>query len=111
MKLLKPAKKSLGQNFLIDKNIINKIINISKVEEKSTILEIGSGYGNLTEEIIKAGPKKIYAIEKDKEIFGKGPVGKFFSRESLEEIMKKTQAKVGDSIFLACGKQCNIISN
>ena len=46
-----------------------------------------------------------FTIEKDKEIFGKGPVGKFFSKESLEEIMKKTQAKVGDSIFLACGKQ------
>ena len=46
-----------------------------------------------------------FTIEKDKEISAKGPVGKFFSYESLEEIMKKTEAKVGDSIFLACGKQ------
>jgi len=69
MKLLKPAKKSLGQNFLIDKNIINKIISISKIEKKDTVLEIGSGYGNLTEAIIKENPKKIYAIEKDKKIF------------------------------------------
>ncbi len=46
-----------------------------------------------------------FTIEKDKEISAKGPVGKFFSKESLEEIMKKTEAKVGDSIFLACGKQ------
>ena len=46
-----------------------------------------------------------FTIEKDKEISAKGPVGKFFSKESLEEIMKKTQAKVGDSIFLACSKQ------
>jgi aspartyl-tRNA synthetase len=45
-----------------------------------------------------------FTIEKDKEISAKGPVGKFFSKESLEEIMKKTEAKVGDSIFLACGK-------
>ena len=46
-----------------------------------------------------------FTIEKDKEISAKGPVGKFFSKESLEEIMKKTEAKVGDSIFLACSKQ------
>ena len=46
-----------------------------------------------------------FTIEKDKDISGKGPVGKFFSKEALEEIMTRTQAKVGDSIFLACGKQ------
>ena len=69
MKLLKPAKKSLGQNFLIDKNIINKIINIPKIEKKDTIMEIGPGYGSLTEKIIKENPKKIYAIEKDKKIY------------------------------------------
>ena len=46
-----------------------------------------------------------FTLEKDKEISAKGPVGKFFSKEALEEIMKKTQAKVGDSIFLACNKQ------
>ncbi len=46
-----------------------------------------------------------FTIEKEKEISAKGPVGKFFSKDSLEEIMLKTQAEVGDSIFLACGKQ------
>ncbi len=46
-----------------------------------------------------------FTIEKDKEISAKGPIGKFFSKESLEEIMKKTHAKAGDSIFLACNKQ------
>jgi len=46
-----------------------------------------------------------FTIEKNKDISAKGPVGKFFSKESLEEIMNKTQAKVGDSIFLACNKQ------
>ena len=46
-----------------------------------------------------------FTIEKDKKILAKGPVGKFFSEESLIEIMKITDAKVGDSIFLACGKQ------
>ena len=46
-----------------------------------------------------------FTLENDKEISAKGPVGKFFSKEALEEIMKKTQARVGDSIFLACNKQ------
>ena len=46
-----------------------------------------------------------FTIEKDKEILGKGPVGKFFSKESLQEIMKMTNAEIGDSIFFACAKQ------
>jgi aspartyl-tRNA synthetase len=46
-----------------------------------------------------------FTIEKDKEVSGKGPVGKFFSKDSLEEIMRLTGAAVGDSIFLACAKQ------
>ena len=58
------AKKSLGQNFLFDKNIINKIINCAKIENKN-ILEIGPGTGNLTKEIIRRKPKKILLIEKD----------------------------------------------
>jgi aspartyl-tRNA synthetase len=45
-----------------------------------------------------------FTIEKDDNILAKGPVGKFFSKESLEEIMKNTGAKVGDSVFFACGK-------
>ena len=58
------AKKSLGQNFLIDKNIIEKISNIIKIENK-TVLEVGPGTGNLTSSLIKKKPKKIYVIEKD----------------------------------------------
>jgi len=45
-----------------------------------------------------------FTIENQNEISAKGPVGKFFSKESLEEIMKITEAKIGDSIFFACGK-------
>ena len=45
-----------------------------------------------------------FSFEKDNDVFAKGPVGKFFSKEALEEIMSKTGAKIGDSIFLACGK-------
>ena len=58
-------KKSLGQNFLIDKNIINKIINIGNIEEKDAVLEIGPGTGKLTEYILKKKPNKFFVIEKD----------------------------------------------
>jgi len=61
------AKKSLGQNFLIDKIIIEKIINSVEIEGKS-ILEIGPGTGNLTSEILKKNPKKIYLVEKDNDL-------------------------------------------
>ncbi|PDH18982.1 MAG: aspartate--tRNA ligase [Pelagibacterales bacterium MED-G41] len=46
-----------------------------------------------------------FSLEKDKEISAKGPIGKFFSKEALEEIMVITEAEVGDSIFLACSNQ------
>ncbi len=46
-----------------------------------------------------------FTIEKDKEITAKGPIGKFFSKEALELLMKKTNSKIGDSIFLACAKE------
>ena len=58
------AKKSLGQNFLVDKNIINKISNIIDIQNK-TILEIGPGTGNLTSSLLQRNPKKFYVIEKD----------------------------------------------
>ena len=58
------AKKSLGQNFLIDKNIIKKIINKVNIKNKN-IIEIGPGKGALTNEIIKKNPKSLILIEKD----------------------------------------------
>ena len=57
-------KKSLSQNFLIDKNISNKIVNQVNVKGKN-ILEIGPGYGFLTDSILEKKPKKIYLVEKD----------------------------------------------
>ena len=59
------AKKSLGQNFLTDKNILKLIVDIGNVTKNDKILEVGPGTGNLTDLIIKKNPKKIYAIEKD----------------------------------------------
>ena len=58
------AKKSLGQNFLTDRNILNKIVNVTKIENK-TILEVGPGTGNLTSFILKNNPKKVFVVEKD----------------------------------------------
>ena len=61
---MKKAKKSLGQNFLIDKNIVKKIIEVTQIKDKH-ILEIGSGRGALTNEILKKKPKSLIIIEKD----------------------------------------------
>ena len=62
--MIKP-KKSLGQNFLIDKNLLEKIVNVTQIKEKN-IFEIGPGTGNLTTYILKKNPKKVIVIEKDK---------------------------------------------
>mgnify|MGYP001118930250 CR=1 FL=1 len=61
------AKKSLGQNFLVDKNILDKIVNTAIIKDKN-ILEIGPGTGNLTKCILSKRPKKIFVIEKDNEL-------------------------------------------
>ena len=65
--LIKP-KKSLGQNFLIDKNIIKKIVELENINSDDFILEVGPGTGNLTEFILKKNPKKFFVIEKDKNL-------------------------------------------
>ena len=69
MKIL--PKKSLGQNFLKDLNIISKIVNIGNIKNEDHVLEVGAGTGNLTKGIIKKNPKKIFLIEKDKNLYKK----------------------------------------
>ena len=61
------AKKSLGQNFLVDTNVLEKIVNVIQIKEKN-ILEIGPGTGALTSYILKKKPKKLIAVEKDKNL-------------------------------------------
>jgi len=61
--MIKP-KKSLGQNFLIDNNILNKIIKLAKINNNE-VIEIGPGTGNLTKKILQENPKKLVLIEKD----------------------------------------------
>ena len=58
------AKKSLGQNFLIDPSVLETIVNTIDIKNKS-VLEIGPGTGNLTNYIFKKKPKKVLVIEKD----------------------------------------------
>ena len=64
MKFNLPIKKSWGQNFLTDSNTIDKIINIIDPKKNETILEIGPGYGALTNKLIQICDK-IYAVEID----------------------------------------------
>ena len=61
------AKKSLGQNFLTDRNVLNMIVDVTSIENK-TIFEVGPGTGNLTSFILKKNPKKFYVIEKDNDL-------------------------------------------
>ena len=92
-------KKSLGQNFLIDKNVINKIIKTINIKNEN-ILEIGPGTGNLTEKILKSNPKNFCAIEKDKQLYLNlkknysnfkkfDLINKDILRINLEKILKK----------------------
>ena len=63
---IKP-KKSLGQNFLIDRDILEQIVDTVKIFDKE-VLEIGPGIGNLTTFIVKKNPKKLFVIEKDDDL-------------------------------------------
>ena len=63
---IKP-KRSLGQNFLIDREVLNQIVSVTDIANKE-VLEIGPGTGNLTTYILKKNPKKIFVIEKDDEL-------------------------------------------
>ena len=81
------AKKSLGQNFLIDKNILEKISNISEIKDKN-ILEIGPGTGNLTDTILNKKPKEFIVIEKDN-----------FLAKKLKENFKNKLIIINDDIL------------
>ncbi len=88
------AKKSLGQNFLIDKNILDKIVNTTDILNK-TVLEIGPGTGNLTSYILKKNPKKMFVIEKDNKL-SINLANKFNSKITIinEDILKIDETKL-----------------
>ena len=79
-------KKSLGQNFLIDKNICNKIVNLTNISNKE-VLEIGPGKGILTDTILLKKPKKLTIIEKDKKLY---------------EFLKKKYQKINNINIINC---------
>ena len=91
--------KNLCQNFLIDQNIIKKIINLSKVKDNN-IVEIGPGKGALTDEIIKRNPKTLTIIEKDfflakklKEKYNKNKKIKILNHDILKFKIEKNFSK------------------
>ena len=82
--MIKFQKKSLGQNFLIDKNIVKKILNLTNLNNKN-IIEIGPGRGALTDEIIKRKPKSLLLLEKDNELSNNLKL-KFLYKKSIKII-------------------------
>ena len=103
MKIIKP-KKSLGQNFLIDKNIINTIINAGNINENDVVLEVGPGTGSLTEKILTKSPKKIFVVEKDK-ILANKLKGKFNEKLIVinEDILKIDEKKTFNEPMIVFG--------
>ena len=89
------AKKSLGQNFLVDKNILKKIVDINLINDETEIVEIGPGTGNLTNYLINKNPKKIFIIEKDQEL-SKNLLNKFFGKAEIinKDILKFFDYKI-----------------
>jgi len=96
--------------FEIFKKLVKSGSKVRAIITKSTSQKPRSFFDNIDKWAKDQGASGLayFTIEKQKEISAKGPVGKFFSKESLEEIMKMTGAEVGDSIFLSCGKTSEV---
>ena len=77
MFFINQPKKKLGQNFLIDQNIIKKIVKIGCINKNKTVLEIGSGYGSLTKEILNNKPPLLLSS------ISEGPVGQLLEIMNL----------------------------
>ena len=97
------AKKSLGQNFLIDKNILKKIVNVVDIKNK-TVLEVGPGTGNLTSYILSKKPKKVFVIEKDKNLSIK-LLNTFKDKIVIinEDILSTNEKNIDDDNFIVFG--------
>ena len=94
-------------NFEIFKKLVKSGSIVRAIVTKNTKDKPRSFFDNIDKWAKEQGASGLayFTIEKDKEIKGKGPVGKFFSENSLKELMKICNAEIGDSIFLACGKK------
>ena len=91
--------------FEIFKKLVQKGSVVKAIVTKNTEEKPRSFFDNIDKWAKEQGASGLayFTLEQDKEIKGKGPVGKFFSEDSLKEIMKRCDAEIGDSIFLACG--------
>ena len=96
--------------FDIFKKLVKSGCNVRAIITKDTKNKPRSFFDNIDKWAKEQGASGLayFSFEKDKMITGKGPIGKFFSEESLIEIMKICKAKVGDSIFLSCGREREI---
>ena len=97
------AKKSLGQNFLIDRNVLEQIVDTVDIFNKE-ILEIGPGSGNLTTFILKKKPKKIYVIEKDDNL--SSLLEEKFCNEIIvinEDVLKISEDKISNEKLIVFG--------
>ena len=96
--------------FEIFKKLVNSGSVVRAITTKNTKDKPRSFFDNIDKWAKDQGASGLayFTIEQDKEIKGKGPVGKFFSEDSLKEIMKNCNAEIGDSIFLACGNKKEI---
>ena len=97
------AKKSLGQNFLTYQNILKKIVEITKIKNRS-ILEVGPGTGNLTSHILKNNPKKFFVIEKDNNL-ASFLVDQFKNKIIIinEDILKINEKKIAKEKLIVFG--------
>ena len=97
-------------SFEIFKKLVKSGSKVRCIKTKNTKDKPRSFFDNIDKWAKEEGASGLayFTIEKDKDLSAKGPVGKFFSKEALLEIMKKTNSEVGDSIFLACGNQTDL---
>ena len=94
-------------SFEIFKKLVKAGSKVRCISTKNTKGKPRSFFDNIDKWAKEQGASGLayFTFEKDNELSAKGPIGKFFSKEALTEIMKKTNSEVGDSIFMACGKQ------
>jgi aspartyl-tRNA synthetase len=94
-------------SFEIFKKLVKSGSKVRCISTKNTKDKPRSFFDNIDKWAKEQGASGLayFTFEKEDQLSAKGPIGKFFSREALEEIMKKTNSEVGDSIFMACGKQ------
>ena len=97
-------------SFEIFKNLVKKGSIVRSIVTKNTKDKPRSFFDGIDKWAKEQGSSGLayFTLEKNDKIIGKGPVGKFFSEESLVELMKITNAEIGDTVFLSCGKQSDV---